>query len=197
VCLSYRTTVKAVLSQCKRTVRRGLRGLSSLSADPGVATRGRGTPGVPVSRSRAHKQGSWVSVRLTVRLQEGAIERVCRVTIAGLFQGLRRLLISAHVTTRAQLAHGPETDAALQALDVVRRCRCPVLNPGDPPPERRGYVTGSAEPCSPKGSCTMNRLPSPTTLSAVIVPPWAATISFAIARPRPAPPALRRALSAR
>ena len=39
------------------------------------------------------------------------------------------------------------------------------------------------------GIFTVNTVRS-ASLSAVIVPPWAVTISFAMARPRPAPPVL-------
>ncbi len=48
----------------------------------------------------------------------------------------------------------------------------------------------------PTGRRTVNLVPSPTTLSAVMVPPWASTISFVIASPNPAPRLRRRDLSA-
>ena len=48
------------------------------------------------------------------------------------------------------------------------------------------------------GSVTTNRAPCPSLLSTVMVPPWASTNRFAMARPRPAPPcSLVRALSVR
>ncbi len=53
----------------------------------------------------------------------------------------------------------------------------------------RSAVTGSADYAFiPSGTVNQNVLPRPASLSTPIVPPWAATISRAIDRPRPAPP---------
>src|ERR1700730_4316266 len=51
-----------------------------------------------------------------------------------------------------------------------------------------GAVSGRLfAPGASIGSVTTNVVPSPTLLSTVVWPPWASTISFAIARPKPVP----------